>query len=161
MSTQTTAAPLDRDFGLTPELLRFVRDEEGLVLTPYLCPAGCPTIGYGHRIPSMDHASITKDQAETMLRADLRRFRDAALSLSPSLRTASPRRMAAILDFCFNAGEGAYKTSTLRKRVDAGDWAAAATEIRRWVYATVNGQKVRLRALVERREMTARWLAEG
>lgn len=147
----------DRDFGLTDELLAFVRREEGLVLHPYICPAGYPTIGYGHRIPSMQHEDITKERAEELLRADLRAKRDAVLALSPGLAEATPRRMAAILDFAFNCGEGAYRKSGLRKRVDAGDWDGAAKEIVRWVHA--NGRV--FEPLVARRKMTAGWLREG
>jgi len=38
------------------------------------------------------------------------------------------------VDFTFNLGGGRLQTSTLRRRVNRRDWAAAAKELRRWVY---------------------------
>jgi len=163
-----TAAPLPgerpreipRDwgsFGITPELIAFVKGEEGLVLHPYRCPGGYPTIGYGHRIPSMEHPPITRAGAEALLASDLRVKRDLLLAISPMLAHERARRVAALVDFCFNCGEGAYKASTLRQRVEVRDWGAARHEILRWVYAA--GRV--FQPLVERRRETGRWLAEG
>jgi lysozyme len=56
-------------------------------------------------------------------------------------------RLAAIVDFTFNLGAGRLQTSTLRRRVNQRDWAAAAKELHRWVYG---GGKV-LPGLVKRR----------
>lgn len=49
------------------------------------------------------------------------------------LATESQARLAAIVDFTFNLGAGRLQTSTLRRRINEGDWIAAQTEIRRWV----------------------------
>ena len=70
------------------------------------------------------------------------------------LATESEGRLAAIVAFTFNLGAGRLQTSTLRRRVKQQDWAAAATELRRWVYG---GGKV-LAGLVTRREAEAAWL---
>ena len=48
------------DLGLTPELLDLVKEAESFQPEPYLCPAGYPTIGYGHRIASMMHVPVTE-----------------------------------------------------------------------------------------------------
>lgn len=50
------------------------------------------------------------------------------------LATEPESRLAAIVDFTFNLGAGRLQTSTLRRRINQRDWAAAATELRRWVY---------------------------
>jgi lysozyme len=143
--------------GITPELLAFVKEREKFSATPYLCPAGYPTIGYGHVIKSLDHPAITHEFGEDLLRADLALARNGALKVSPSLHQASERRQAAIIDFCFNCGVGNYRASTLRRKVDAQEWDAAAVQMRRWVYG--GGRK--LRGLVIRRAVTANWLVEG
>lgn len=124
---------------------------------PYRDPVGYPTIGYGHRIDDMKREPLTLAQGEALLRVDLRAKRDALLSISPMLAHESERRVAALVDFCFNCGEGAYRTSTLRKRVEARAWPDAAAELKRWVHA---GGKV-FQPLVERRAETARWMVEG
>jgi lysozyme len=147
-------------FGLTPDLVEHIKREEGLVLKPYLCPAGYPTIGYGHRIPSMQHPVLTAAQAQILLEQDLIHYRNAALRLSPGLRDEPEQKLGAIIDFCFNAGIAAYAGSTLRKKVDAKDWTAAGLQMRKWVYAMnpKTGKKEPFGALVRRRDKCAKWL---
>lgn len=155
----------DPHFGITPDLIALVKREEGWVPHPYRCPAGYLTIGYGHRISTAlaPHPNLTLEEGEQLLMQDLRIYRDAALRLSPGLAHEVPSRLAALTDFCFNLGSGAYEKSTLRKTVDAGMWGLAGVEIRRWVYATdpITGLKFKLFGLVRRRDVTARWLVEG
>jgi len=55
------------------------------------------------------------------------------------------------VDFTFNLGAGRLQTSTLRRRINQRNWAAAAKELHRWVYG---GGKV-LPGLVTRREAEA------
>lgn len=124
-----------------------IRKFEGCKLASYLCPAGVWTIGWGST--GRDIGPYTK---WTQLEADIRLARDAmayaegAATLSPRLR-GDDRRWAAIADFCYNLGTTRYKSSTLRRRVDAGDWAGAKAEIMKWVIG--GGRK--LPGLVTRR----------
>lgn len=136
----TTAAALARRF-------------EGLYLTPYLCPAGVPTIGYGATYYEdgsyvrLTDPSITKERAEAMLLWMVRtKYLPAVLRLCPAVD--SPERLAAIVDFAFNLGAGQLKNSTLRKRVNEQKWSDVPTELRKWTKA---GGKV-LRGLAIRRE---------
>lgn len=145
---------LTRHFGLTPELVEFIKREEGWVAKPYICPAGFPTIGYGHRIPSMDQPSITQERGEALLLEDLKGARNAVIAASPDIVDEPERRLAALVDFVFNLGIGRYKESTLKKKVDAKDWPAAGAEMRRWVYAA--GRV--FQPLVRRRDAAARWI---
>ena len=39
----------------------------------------------------------------------------------------------------FNEGENAFLTSTLRRLLDAGDYASVPTQLRRWTKEIVNG----------------------
>jgi lysozyme len=76
---------------------------------------------------------------------DAEKFAKAALSLCPELEGD---KLCAIADFTYNLGVGRLKHSTLRKRINAGDWGGAAIELRKWV----NGGGKRLPGLVLRRE---------
>ncbi|MBV6795010.1 lysozyme [Xanthomonas euvesicatoria] len=114
---------------------------------PYLCPAGFWTIGYGHLCDAA-HPPITEADAKAYLARDLNTALAATLRQCPVLATEPEGRLAAIVDFTFNLGGGRLQTSTLRRRVNQRDWAAAAKELRRWVYG---GGKV-LPGLVARRE---------
>ena len=147
---------MDADFGITPELVLFVKRAEGWVGHPYMDQVGNPTIGYGHRIESLAPTSITPAEGTALLMQDLRDKRDALLAISPSLVHAAERRVAALVDFCFNLGEGAYAHSTLRRYVDDGDWQLAAREIKKWCHA--DGRV--LPELVARRNTEALWLNE-
>jgi lysozyme len=131
----------------------------GGLIAPYLCPAGVPTIGRGAthyedgKRVSMSDAPITEAQAEQLFDWMLPKYQAAALAASPGL-VLWPKRLAAITDFVFNCGGPRYRASTLRRKVDAGEWDAAAQEMRKWV----RGGGVILPGLVRRREMTARLL---
>ena len=129
---------------------------EGLYLTPYLCPAGVPTVGFGatfyedgRRVTLKDPA-ITREQAEALLLWHITNiYLPAVLKLCPSV--GDPNQLAALIDFTFNLGAGNLKTSTLRKRVNAARWDAARTELAKWVRG---GGKI-LRGLVRRRAAEA------
>ncbi|MCX8519976.1 MAG: lysozyme [Rhodoferax sp.] len=114
---------------------------------PYICPAGYWTIGYGH-LCAPTHPPITKNEAEVYLAHDLQTALAATLRYCPVLATESEGRLAAIVDFTFNLGAGRLQTSTLRRRINQRDWAAVATELRRWIYG---GGKM-LPGLVARRK---------
>ena len=129
--------------------LELVKSFEGCKLTAYLCPAKVWTVGYGstgsHVSPGM---VITKDQAEELLRSDLRRFEDyVAKECAP----ATDNQFSALVSFCFNVGEGALKSSTLRRLHLEGNHDAAAGQFARW---NKGGGKV-LPGLVRRREAEA------
>lgn len=122
---------------------------------PYLCPAGYLTIGYGH-LCKPDHPPITEAEAEIYLARDLQTALAATLRYCPALATEAEGRLAAIVDFTFNLGAGRLQASTLRRRVNQREWAAAASELRRWVYG---GGRV-LPGLVVRREAEAALLLD-
>ena len=101
---------------------------------PYVCPAGYWTIGFGH-LCQPDHPPITEAQAEAYLAADLMTALVATLRYCPLLAAEPEGRLAAVVDFTFNLGAGRLQTSTLRRRINQGDWSAARQELSRWVYA--------------------------
>ncbi|HDP3465442.1 TPA: lysozyme [Pseudomonas aeruginosa] len=111
------------------------RVKRGIEITavPYICPAGFWTIGYGH-LCDPKHSPITEAEAEVYLARDLQSALAATLRYCPVLATEPESRLASIVDFTFNLGAGRLQTSTLRRRINQRDWAAAATELLRWVY---------------------------
>jgi len=125
---------------------------EGLILHPYLCAAGVPSIGYGAtyyedgRAVTLKDEPITKERAEALLLWMVRNvYLPAVKKLCPGIDT--PERLAAIIDFAFNLGTGRLRASTLRRRVNENDWDAVKSEIVKWIRG---GGKV-LRGLVLRR----------
>jgi len=138
--------------------LELIRRFEGLYLKPYLCPAGLPTIGYGATYyqdgtqVTLADSPITRMMAEALLLWHVKTvYLPAVLKLCPTIVHETPGRVAALIDWTFNLGAGQLKASTLRKRVNAGDWADVPTQIKKWDKA---GGRV-LRGLTIRRAAEA------
>jgi lysozyme len=85
-----------------------------------------------------------------MLYQDAEMFLRAAGNASPVL-WFDENKHAAVADFCFNLGMTRYKASTLRRRINAGDWQGAQQELAKWVW----GGGKRLPGLVLRRAAEA------
>lgn len=140
---------------MTPEEVAsgLIQRWEGFRERPYLCPAGIPTIGFGFThyadgTPvTLRDRPMSIESARLLLRLlILTRYMPAVLKLCPHIDT--PERLGAIVDFCFNLGEGKLKASTLRKRIQASRWDDVPAELRKWVRG---GGRV-LPGLVGRRE---------
>jgi len=135
---------------------QLVKEFEGYSSKPYMCPAGVYTIGYGAtryadgtRV-TMDDPEITEDQGRAMMLTELTGCVAAAVKASPTLAD-KPQELGAIADFIYNLGAGRYRASTLRRKINEGDWDEAVVQLMRWVRA--NGRV--LRGLVRRRAAEA------
>lgn len=133
------------------------KEFEGFRARSYLCPAGVETIGFGStRYPdgrkvTLADPPITRTEAEEILRWQLeRQFLPGVLRCCPGL-VAAPAALNAIVDFAYNLGVGRLQSSTLRRCINAGDWAGAREQLMRW---TRGGGKV-LPGLVRRRQAEA------
>lgn len=129
---------------------------EGFYSQPYLCPAGVASVGFGAtyyedgRAVRLTDPPVTRERAEELLLWHVRNvYLPAVVKLCPGVNT--PERLAALIDFAFNLGNGNLRASTLRRRVNAQDWEAVPGELRKWVFA--GGRK--LRGLVLRRQAEA------
>lgn len=137
------------------DLLDHLRKEEGLRLKTYNCPAGYPTIGYGHReLPGEPVRVITLKQAEALLESDVAYARSQVEHyVKPEiLAKLSANQKDALTAFVFNLGPAAFAGSTLLHKVNAGMFEAVPAELRRWVHARVQGVMIPLTGLIRRRE---------
>jgi GH24 family phage-related lysozyme (muramidase) len=103
---------------------KIVAEFEGCVLkAPYLCAAGVATQGFGRTGPSitMGGPAITQAQADQWLADDLQRFADGIHRLLPASQLWGANQQAALISWAFNVGLGAVESSTLRKRLLAGE----------------------------------------
>lgn len=132
-----------------------IAEFEGCALKAYLCPAGVPTIGYGHTHGVRLEMETTPEEARAMLLADLHEF---AVEIAKIVTVIlSPNQMAALISLTFNIGLAAFGASTLLKRVNVGDHIGAREQFGRWIYA---GGRV-LPGLVRRRKTEAELYAGG
>lgn len=126
-----------------------IRRFEGCRLMPYICPAGVWTCGWGSTGSDVfPGVPWTQEYADQRMYADALKFARGTSTLCPNLTGA---RLCAIADFSYNLGLGRLKSSTLRRKIDTEDWAAAKVELRKWV----NGGGRKLSGLVLRREAEA------
>lgn len=140
--------------------LALIKQWEGKRLAAYRDPAGVWTIGYGHTDAAGPPAvtpglTIAEDEAERILRADLGQY-EAAVEQAVTV-PLSDNQFAALVSFCFNVGPGNLRSSTLLKKLNAGDRAAVPGELAKWNKA---GGKV-LAGLANRRAAEAGLWAKG
>lgn len=133
------------------EAIDLICEFEGEELTAYRCPAGVWTIGYGHTSAAGDPRvqpgmTITRDEAESILRRDLHKYQEAVRSAVKAPMTDN--QFGALTSLCYNIGPGAFRKSTAVRRFNAGDVAGAAEAL---TWFNKSGGKV-LRGLVRRRE---------
>lgn len=122
--------------------LKLIKTYEGCRLEAYRDATGIPTIGWGstrlNNAPVRMGDSITQQEANELLTEEVRDlFGPGVLHLLPCAKTWSPNRIAAITSFAFNNGLGALESSTLRKRLLAGEEPTKVVreELPKWVHA--------------------------
>lgn len=164
-------------------------DPSTVNLDPYLCPAGYWTIGWGHVVRDSNGnmlrgnsnkraayavypSGITIQEAETLLRDDLRSFEATVNGLiKGSVLATSQNQFDAMVSLCFNIGGGNFARSSVIRFHKANARASslsqeaaiqhivnqgrsssnAADAFLLWNKATVNGVLTTLRGLVNRR----------
>jgi len=134
-------------YQLSPQGLSLTKQCEGLRLTAYQDVAGVWTIGYGHTGNVQPGETITDEQAEALLRADMA---EAIAAVNRLVKVPLAQgQFDSLCDFTFNVGIGNFTGSTLLRLLNAGDYAGASQQFGQWVYA--GGEKVS--GLMRRREI--------
>lgn len=125
---------------ISEELKDFIKNYEKIELKSYQDEAKVWTIGYGHTgkevYPNM---KITENQANMFLFNDLSKFENAVNQYVKV--PLSQNQFDALVAFSYNAGIGAFKNSTLLKKLNSGDFEGASEEFGKWNKITVNGEK--------------------
>lgn len=135
---------------ITQDGIDLIKRFEGFSSTVYICPAGYPTIGYGHLVRSGEsYTEISETAAEELLRKDVESAERAVLRLVNVPLTDG--QFDALVSFTFNLGSGAFQRSTLRRKVNRQSHAEVPAQLMRWVWA--GGRK--LNGLIRRRESEA------
>ena len=127
-----------------------IKEFEGFRNKAYQCSAGVWTIGYGttvvNGVPVKKGDTCTVEEAEEYLATDIDNF---LTSIEDSIIIElSQNQIDAIGCFTYNVGVGAFKKSTLLKKINASDFDGAANEFLKWNKA---GGQV-LAGLTRRRE---------
>lgn len=111
--------------------LQLLIEREGSKNRAYRDSVGVLTIGVGHTGPDVYEGLIwTDDQIKSALAKDLNRFE---MAINDGVKVGlEQHQYDALVSFAFNVGEGAFKTSTLLKKLNAGDYEGAALQFDRW-----------------------------
>jgi GH24 family phage-related lysozyme (muramidase) len=102
-----------------------------------------------------DGMTITQAQADDILKRDIVKFEVAVMDMVKVKLTQN--QFDVLVDFAYNAGVGNLKSSTMLKKVNAGDLDAVPAELMKW---TKGGGKV-LPGLVRRRQAASAWWTAG
>ena len=140
---------------VSQDCVELVKHFEGFEDTAYLCPANVWTIGYGRTRNVKEGDRITEPQAERDLLEELEEFKQQVLnSVKVELKQ---NELDALTSWTYNLGVGNLKSSTLLKKLNAGNKSEVPAEMVRWNKA--NGKV--LAGLTKRREAEAElWAKE-
>ncbi len=107
---------------------------DGAVFKPYVCPGGVLTIGWGHTNHNGrafdKNARWTQKDCDAAFEEDMQGFSEQVSALLKV--PVKQNQFDALVSFAYNCGIGNLKSSTLLRKVNAGDFAGAALEFHRW-----------------------------
>jgi GH24 family phage-related lysozyme (muramidase) len=131
--------------------IALIKEFEGCKLTAYQDSVGVWTIGYGWTQPVDGKPiragmTIKQETAERLLKTGLVSYESDVSRLVKVGMTQG--QFDALVSFTYNLGARSLSTSTLLRKLNAGDYAGAAAEFLRWNKA---GGKA-LKGLTRRRE---------
>ena len=149
---------------LSPQGANFIARYEGCVLHLYNDPTNNATIGVGHLVhvgpvngsePAEFKRGITRRRALELLAEDAKQ---ASVAVRQAItQPLKQTEFDALVSFTFNCGAGSLRSSTLRRKLNAGNRAAVPAELMRWVYS---GSK-KLPGLIRRRQAEGLLFASG
>lgn len=139
------------------EAFDLLKNYEKFSPTVYPDKANVPTIGYGmtkYEFPGLTLQStnvLTEPQAAEMLRSKLEE------KFIPKVREyvqtpLNTNQLGALASFMYNIGEPNFASSTMRKKLNQGDYEGALREFPRWNKVTVDGKKQESAGLTDRRQ---------
>lgn len=114
-----------------------LKEQEGLRLFAYVCPAGRLTIGYGHNLEAspVDGVRkvgdrITKAEAEKLLAQDVQICGEQLDAYAPCWRQMNDARQAVLLNMCFNVGARSLRGfGKMWQALSLGNFEKAADEM--------------------------------
>lgn len=103
---------------------------EGFEDKAYLCPANVWTIGYGRTRNVKEGDIVSEPQAERDLQEELIEFGEQVHRVVDSELTQ--QEFDALTSWTYNLGVGNLQSSTLLKKLNAGDKDSVPSEMLRW-----------------------------
>ncbi|KAF9005213.1 lysozyme-like domain-containing protein [Cyathus striatus] len=107
--------------------INLIKQFEGFVPSPAPDPINLPTVGFGHKCQKKDCAEVSfsfplsQSTASLLLQSDSQKFTSCLNNLIDNTVTLNDNQFGALTAFAFNVGCGTVQSSTLLKRLNAGD----------------------------------------
>lgn len=125
----------DNPMKISKNGLALIKRFEGCKLNSYRDAVGVWTIGYGHTamaggLVPKSGISITQEQADALLKADLVKYEIAVEKLLQ--RQATQSQFDAMVSLTFNIGAGNFAKSTVLRLFNGGDISGAANAFKYW-----------------------------
>ena len=115
---------------ISQEGLSLIKKFEGCRLEAYYCSGGVLTIGYGHTGGVKESDTITQEEAEKLLRADVFKFEEYVED--NVMVELDQGQFDALVAWTFNLGPGNLRESTMLKKLNESDYASVPSEMKRW-----------------------------
>ncbi len=128
---------------ISEKRLALIKEFEGCELNAYRCPSNVLTIGWGHTEDVQEGQTITQEQADNMLIADMEKYEGYVNNCKEMGFTLNQNKFDALVSFTYNCGPG--NLATLVKDRDSSTVAEK-------ILLYVNGANGPLEGLVRRRK---------
>lgn len=128
----------------------FVKEHEGFRGEAYQCAAGHWTIGYGSTATARPGQTITEDDADALLRAELVHYELAVEH--HIVEPLNQNEYDALVSLCYNIGPVNFGKSSVVRFINEGHKRRAADAFLLWNKARVNGKLTVLSGLTVRRK---------
>jgi lysozyme len=133
--------------------LDLIASFEGFRARAAKTPDGRWTLGFGHVATAREGLSVSRAEAEDLLRWDLRPVED--MVRQSALTPLNQNQFDALVSFAFNIGVSNFATCDVLRYLNQGQPIAAALAMHAWRRARVNGRVLVIDALVRRRAAEA------
>ena len=117
--------------------LDLIKRFEGLMLNPYLCSAGKPTIGWGStyypdgKKVTLQDKEITEEKACEIL--EFIANKDFGNNIKKVVKVPlNQNQFDALVSFAYNIGNGNFNSSTLLRWLNQGNYKEASMQLLRW-----------------------------
>ncbi|KAH6907684.1 lysozyme-like domain-containing protein [Coprinopsis sp. MPI-PUGE-AT-0042] len=113
--------------GVNDATLNLIKGSEGFVPSPSPDPIGLPTVGYGHLCKQEACGEVsqpfplTESTATDLLKSDLAPFQNCITQNVADSVNLTDNQNGALVSWAYNVGCGAAGSSTLIKRLNAGE----------------------------------------
>ena len=133
--------------------LDLIASFEGFRARAAKTPDGRWTLGFGHVATAREGLSVSRAEADDLLRWDLRPVED--MVRQSALTPLNQNQFDALVSFAFNIGVSNFASCDVLRYLNQGQPIAAALAMHAWRRARVNGRVLVIDALVRRRAAEA------